>query len=200
MTGDCWLDKQSCQTEDLRRCKHAVCVHRLLLYLLAEGENKKQEASVALLYRRLSSSEKSRVQINSSYLGVISENHKPSPHQNQPPSPDTWIKLHKHTSSPLQTRPALRHSHSLRLPPSDVRLRQVSVHLRPGQEEALLPAAATLPGQQTGSGIVPEQDDQSHLQTLPEETVHEERRPWVAFCIISNIIFLFLKVLFVKKK
>lgn len=59
---------------------------------------------------------------------------------------------------------------------SDVCQCQVAVHLRPGQEEAFPPVAATLFGQQTGSGFVPEQDDQSHLQTLPEETVHEERR------------------------
>lgn len=58
---------------------------------------------------------------------------------------------------------------------SDVCVCQVALHLRPGQEETLLSAAATLPGQQTGSGFVPEQTDQSHLQTLPEETVHEER-------------------------
>lgn len=67
-------------------------------------------------------------------------------------------------------------SHSC-LSSSDVCLCQVPVHLGPGQEETFLPAAATLLGQQTGSGFVPEQDDQSHLQTVPEETVHEERRP-----------------------
>ena len=66
---------------------------------------------------------------------------------------------------------------SLCVSPSDVRLCQVAVHLRSGQEETFLPAAATLPGPQTGSGFLSEPDDQSDLQTFSEETVHEERRP-----------------------
>lgn len=57
---------------------------------------------------------------------------------------------------------------------ADVCLCQVTVHLRSGQEEAFLPAAAPLPGKQTGSGFLPEPHDQSHLQTLAEEAVHEE--------------------------
>lgn len=72
-------------------------------------------------------------------------------------------------------------SHTLTHPSSsaDVRLCQVPLHLWPGQEETLLSAAQTLPGKQTGGGILPEQDDQSHLQTLTKETVYEERRLWV---------------------
>lgn len=73
---------------------------------------------------------------------------------------------------------------------ADVCLREVALHLRPGQEEALLPSAATLPGQQTGSGLLPEPDDQSHLQTVPEETVFEERWLWVTcFCPTQRLCF-----------
>lgn len=61
---------------------------------------------------------------------------------------------------------------SLSLP--DVCLRQVSVHLRPGQAETLLPAAAALPVQ-TGSGLLPKPPHQGHLQALTEEAVDEER-------------------------
>lgn len=63
---------------------------------------------------------------------------------------------------------------SLSLSLADVCLCQVSVHLRPGQKETLLPAAATLPVQ-TGSGLFPQPPHQGHLQALTEEAVNEER-------------------------
>lgn len=87
------------------------------------------------------------------------------------------------TSPPLHSVPAetpyssvrpVHSSSSVSVPIADVCLCQVPVHLRPGQEEAFPPAAAALLRKQTGSGFVPEPNDQSHLQTLAEETVHEE--------------------------
>lgn len=91
-----------------------------------------------------------------------------------------WIKSHPLSPADIfQTHPSLFHihSHCLCVSAADVCLCQVPVRLRSGQEEAFLPAAATLPGKQAGSGFFPEQDDQSHLQTFTEETVCEERRP-----------------------
>ena len=47
ITDHCWLDKQSCLTEKLRCCKHDVCVHCSLLYLL---RRRTQETDVLRLH------------------------------------------------------------------------------------------------------------------------------------------------------
>lgn len=170
---------------------NTLCAHRPLPRLLAEGEHKKQTSYIYITVQCVS---KDIFQLTSAYKRNISSSAQYSwkvsifwhfSSSERGFSIINTLRLQsvfEQSFSPVevfQTHAALRHSHSLRLPASDVRLRQVPVHLWSGQEEAFLPAAATLPGQQTGSGFVPQQDDQSHLQTLPEETVHEECRLWV---------------------
>lgn len=171
ITANCWLDKRS-------RCSavNTLCVFAARCLFTCWERTKATD----VFHRHHCSVHQSKCQI----LRLVQQ--KSSRKESAPTSSEHGFNV-RNGLQLLTDIVLLFVSYILCVSATDVRLRQVAVHLRSGQEETLPPAAAAFPGQQTGSGFFPEPNDQSHLETVAEETVHEKCGLWVTISFTFKV-------------